>query len=59
MPLPRRPQCGAALSEPELFADYRLGGDDYPWAGDKDRAELGGGLAAVGLSKGVKQYESL
>ena len=48
MPQPRRPQRGAALSEIELFADYRFGRDDYPWAGNKDRAELGGGLAAVG-----------
>ena len=47
MPQPRRPQRGAALSEIELFADYRHGGDDHPWTGDKDRTELSRGLAAV------------
>ena len=49
MPQPRRPQRGVSLSELELFADYRFGGDDNHRAGNKDRTELGGGLAAVGL----------
>ena len=54
--LPLQPHLGTRLSQPKLRPNHRHRGDGHHRTGDKNRTELGRGLAAMELIKGVKQY---